>query len=408
MKEMQTLPPKCHVHQTVDYLVKPEKQSDHHIQSTIKSEQHSDHRTQTVIKSEKLSSDQIESAKMEPQTHLQSNDKSEIESFLIRFARQTYPNAILRSKHLQLAFWKKDEVFFLFDMRDADKEGSTIKGKEDKSSCPYVAWFDSINGLLAHINSNELDVIDENFEFISFELKAKIENSSRKTWYNFSPVNDMPDHWMIHSLHGSLHQQYGLTSCLIALTFASTLQPSNWSSSMLDSSLKYGTKLYKKSVKATNSTDLKLSTIVTPFVIGCYEFSFTAGLFKCGANEHYVLQTGIASLFTQADFGIISSKGYTASIWQQNNSYFIFDPQLNGMAALSRFSNISMVSNHFLSHIRTGMAGVNVFEIFKVTKQRHLSLIPSPNEFPIQDFDFEYDFQEQKLSGRRRCHFETY
>lgn len=287
-----------------------------------------------------------------------------IEGFMNKFKKHRHPNAILRSEQLQLAFWKKDGAFFVFDLRDADKTGCT-NVKPDKSACPYVAWFDSMNGLLAHIYLNLSETESSSYELVTFKLKAKIVNSTHKTWYNFSLVDDTTDRWMIQSLYGNIHKQCMLTSCVIALVFASTLQPSNWNSSMLDSVLKYGRKLYKKSVR-TNVTELKLTTIVTPFIIGCYQFSFTAALLKCGANEQYVLENVVASLFGHAEFGVISSKGYSVSIWQQNNSYFIFDPQLNGMASLTRYSNISLLCNHFLLHVRTGMTGVNVFEIFRV------------------------------------------
>ncbi len=321
---------------------------------------------------EEQTNDQIKDiVKNEPENIPQSDEKLVIEGFMKKFKRHDCSNAILRSKRLQLAFWKKDGAFFIFDMRDADEAGcvSATNGILDSSTCPYVAWYDSMKALVQHIKSNLCETESENYELILFELKSKVENSRQNTWYNFSPVDDVSDQWMIRSLYGSLHSQYARTSCIIALVFASTLQPSNWHSSMLDSAVKYGVKLYKKSIKANTqtATELKLNEIVTPFIIGCYEFSFMAGLLKCGANEQHALENGIASLFNHTDFGVISSKGYSASIWQQNNSYFIFDPQLNGMASLTRFSNIALLSNHFLSHVRTGKTGVNVFEIFKVT-----------------------------------------
>ncbi|KAG4068904.1 hypothetical protein HA402_005052 [Bradysia odoriphaga] len=292
-------------------------------------------------------------------------EKLIIEGFMKRFQKHRHPNAILRSEHLQLAFWKKDGAFFVFDLRDADKAGCT-NGNLDKSACPYVAWFDSMNGLLEHIYNNLSETQRGSYELITFKLKAKIVHSSHKTWYNFSLVDDTTDQWMIRSLYGNLHKQCAMTSCVIALVFASTLQPSNWNSSMLDSVLKYGRKLYRKSIKA-NITDVKLTTIVTPFIIGCYEFSVTAELMKCGANEQQILESAITTLFSHSDFGVISSKGYSASIWQQNNSYFIFDPQLDGMASLTRYSNIGLICSHFLLHVRTGMTGVNVFEIFRIS-----------------------------------------
>lgn len=288
------------------------------------------------------------------------------EDFMKTFEKHNYPNGVLKSNHLQLALWKKDGAFFVFNLRDADETGVVTNQQSAKSTCPYVAFFDSMNALLDHIWLNLCEAGHGSYELISFKLKAKVENANHKTWYNFTPVSDISNQWMIRSLYGSLQYQYGISSCVIALAFASTLQPSNWNSSMLDSVLKYGTKLYKKSLK-TNSTEIKLNSIVTPFIIGCYEFSYTAALLKCGANEPNVFENGIVSLFNHADFGVISSKGYSAAIWQQNSSYFIFDPQLNGMASLSRFSNIALISNHFLSHVRTGMTGVNVFEIYKVT-----------------------------------------
>lgn len=298
------------------------------------------------------------------------DEKLLIEQFLNQFEAQGYPYAILKSK-FQLSLWKNDGKYFLFDLRDADETGNTkIEFSKSKKNCPYVAWFDSINPLLDHIMFNLPETGDENYEFCCFKLKAKIEkNLDHKSWYNFSPVNDSSNQWMIRSLYGSLQNHYGLAGCVITLVFASVLQPSDWNSSMLDSAMKYGTKLYKKSLK-TNLTEgyLKLNSIVSPFIIGCYEFSFMTGLFKCGANEQNFLENGISNLFNHADYGIISSKGYSVAIWQQNNSYFIFDPNVNGMACLSRFSNTTLISKHFLSHVSTGMTGVNIFEIYKVRK----------------------------------------
>lgn len=295
-----------------------------------------------------------------------TEQKTAIEGFMNEFEKSDHLNAILNGKHLQLGLWKKDGAFFLFDLRDADATGIARNQESSKSACPYVAWFDTMTGLLEHIWSNLCEPGTDTFEFMSFRLKSKIENLNHKSWYNFSPVDDTSNQWMIRSLYGSLQNQCGIPTCIIALAFASTLQPSNWNSSMLDSALKFGMRLYRKSVKVAAATDLKLNAIVTPFIIGCNEFSFTAGLWQCGANELNVMENAIASLFNHSDYGVVSSKGYSAAIWQQNNSFFIFDPQLNGMASLSRFANITLVSKHFLSHVRTGMTGVNVFEIFKV------------------------------------------
>lgn len=295
------------------------------------------------------------------------DEKSVIEGFMKKFEEHDHPNAILKHTSLQLALWKKDGAFFVFDLRDADETGA-VKNveKSTDSNCPYVAWFDSMSALLEHIWTSMGETGNGSYEFTSFELKTKVVNSNNKSWYNVSPVDDISNQWMIRSLYGNLKIQYGISSCVIALAFASTLQPSEWNSSMLDSALKYGMRLYKKSIK-TNTTELKLNAIVTPFIVGCYEFSFTAALLKCGTNERDVLDDGIDSLFSHNNFGVISSKGYSAAIWQQNQSYFIFDPMLNGMASLTRFSNIALISDHFLSHIRKGMTGVNVFEISKVT-----------------------------------------
>lgn len=296
-----------------------------------------------------------------------TKDKSKIKRFMKEFMKSDSPNAILKAKHFQFGLWRRDGAFFLFDMRDADEFG-IVDGKREqrKSMCPYVAWFDSISGLVEHIWSNLCKTGSASCELIFFKFKAKLENSNHKTWYNFCPVDDASNQWMIRSFYGNLQNQYGLSSCIIALVFGSTLQPSDWNSSMIDSALKYGMKLYKTSVKANATIEMKLNAIVTPFIIGCYEFSFAATLLKCGANEQNVFENAIASLFSHADFGVISSKGYSAAIWQQNNSYFIFDPQLNGMASLSRFSTLTLIGNHFLSHVRVGVTGVNVFEIFKV------------------------------------------
>lgn len=297
-----------------------------------------------------------------------SRQKSEITGLVDKFEKHAFTNAVLKNKQLQLALWKRDGIFFICNLRDCDENG-VIKNKIDGDSrkcCPYVAWFDSTHVLLEHIWPNLNEAGKGVFELILFKLQTKVENSNSKSWYNFSPVDDMSNQWIIRSLYGSLQNQFGICSCIIALAFASTLQPCSWNSSMIDSALKYGTRLYKNSLKK-NSSEFTLDAIVTPFIIGCYEYSFTAGLFKCGANERNVLENGVTSLFNHSAFAVISSKGYSAAIWQQNNSYFIFDPNLDGMASLSRFSNIALISEHFLERVRTGMTGVNVFEIFKVT-----------------------------------------
>ncbi|XP_037024996.1 uncharacterized protein LOC119066555 isoform X2 [Bradysia coprophila] len=367
--------------------------SDYQIKRAIKAGMMTD--SQIKVKEETTTEDQIDGAATGPIENLDNKteracrvqptiedplmeEKLVIEGFMKRFKKHRHPNAILRSEQVQLAFWKKDGAFFVFDLRDAGKAGCT-NGNLDKSACPYVAWFDSMNGLLEHIYTNLSETQSSSYELITFKLKAKIVNSSHKTWYNFSLVDDTTDQWMIRSLYGNLHKQCAVTSCVIALIFASTLEPSNWNSSMLDSVLKYGRKLYRKSMK-TNITDVKLTTIVTPFIIGCYEFSFTAALMKCGANEQQILESAITTLFGHSDFGVISSKGYSASIWQQNNSYFIFDPQLNGMASLTRYSNIGRICNHFLLHVRTAVTGVNVFEIFRISIS---SKIVKKDECPV-------------------------
>lgn len=296
-----------------------------------------------------------------------------IERFLNKFESHEFPYAILKSKQFQLALWKNDGTFFIFELRNADKNGNTnTELSSNKKCCPYVAWFDSINALIDHILTNLTRTENGNYEFVCFMFKTKIEkHSDQKSWYNLSPADNTSNQWMIRSLYGSLQNQYGLAGCIIALVFSSVLQPSDWNSSMLDSVLKYGMKLYKNSIK-TNATDvgLKLNTIVTPFAIGCYEFSFTTDIFKCGANELNSLTNGISNLFDHAEYGVISSKGYSVAIWKQKNSYFIFDPQINGMAALTRFSNTQLLGKHFLSHVSTGMTGVNVFEMNKVHKCR--------------------------------------
>lgn len=303
------------------------------------------------------------------------DERSVVEGFMNKFVETNHYNAILKNANSQLAMWKKDGVFFMFDLRDADAAGVVKSRVKSKTHCPYVAWFESIDGLLEHIWSNRTDAECGSYEFTTFKLKTKVDNSTNKSWYNVSPVDDISSQWMIRSLYGNLQTPYGISSCIIALVFASTLQPSEWNSSMLDSALKYGMRLYKKSIKTAKSSELKLNAIVTPFIVGCYEFSFTAALFKCGTNEQHVLDNGIDTLFSYSNFGIISSKGYNAAVWRQNSSYFIFDPSLNGMASLTRYSTIALISNHFLSHVRNGMTGVNVFEVFQVA--RDVAILPA-------------------------------
>lgn len=315
-------------------------------------------------------------------------------------------DAILESKHLNVAIWKCNDLFYIFDPKTCKSNGilsddrkqathfieigesleqksSSLQsiGEEDEQEIShsnqtsqssniteiptslqsYVAWFTNLDSLANHILTN----ISENFLEDEFKLNhLKISHQictmpaiPEQNWFSFNLIN--PGHWIVRASISQNNQIFiknnrnyqDVTNSVVALYLASVCEPEEWTSIVLDVILKYGDRLYTKSFKKDNRK-LNLDEIANPFIINRIRIGFSvvrtlSGDLTVPVGNKTVnsLEDSLNEFFDNSkELGILEAREYFLAIWKQNDSYFLFDPHEIGPDGRKQVNGVSCLS----------------------------------------------------------------
>ena len=279
----------------------------------------------------------------------------------------------------------------------ADDELLPIEISE--TGCAYVAWFTSLEFLNQHI----MDKIPFKFQFESFLVKYFKYNHSQVSaggdispWHCFNPLD--AQHWILRGgisqndsqFPDSYRNNQDVPSCIISLAFLKICKTMDWDSVVLDIILKFGNRLYKKSIeKLIKAGDEQFSTKLTinqidlpvlmrPFIISILdELLIKDTIVKGNEDEPMELMKKTIGNFlnTSDGVGILVAKDYYVSIWKSEDYFYMFDPhdigpdglkKSNGVACLQRFYDFKKLVEIFCINIKD-LEGANEYQLIKVS-----------------------------------------
>lgn len=233
-------------------------------------------------------------------------------------------------------------------------------------------------------------------------LDVKSIPSEDLQWHNF--VSIKPGQWI---LRGTVAQSedrlppdnsLDLANCLVALAFASSCRPEDWTSEMISVALKFGMRLYVPSLKKLRKTDpnqvqvtrLRLEDLITTFMVKGTIFKAVVESFvpESTSTDKQTLSLMnlipcLVSFFAKHALGILSARNYAVAIFKDENVFYMFDPHRTGPDALyrsvgvssvSRLQKIEDLSQIFLTNV-ANLAGSNLLELHavKINQEEFLS-----------------------------------
>ncbi|CAG9803717.1 unnamed protein product [Chironomus riparius] len=268
-----------------------------------------------------------------------------------------------------------------------------------EKGCAYVSWFSSIDLLHLHvINKIPERFLDEPFtmQFIDIS-KSEAEFSEVTMWNNFEKIHD--NHWIIRGTFSQNDSQFPAThrnnqdvpNCILALAFKQFCNDEEWNTTVLDVILKFGDRLFRKSLAkklstaSVNHEDLKLKfselecpIFIRPFIIKCSEDMMHEDIIVKHSDEFPLenFKKVINDFLTgEENTGMLISKSYAVAIWKNNDGTFLmFDPhdigpdgrrKFAGLSSLQRFTNSSDLVEIFWNNVKE-FEGFNKFQLFKV------------------------------------------
>lgn len=278
---------------------------------------------------------------------------------------------------------------------DETDENNDVEAED--TSC-YVAWFLSLADLYEHLIASVPDKHKlEPFTLVQITLnnmEAKKNTEQLMDIHNFKIVTN---YWIIRASLSQNDQIFpktpnrncqDTTNCITALAMASFCSPEDWTPTILDVILKYGDRLYTKSIQQfnlINPTDkLNLYQIVSPFILANVRITAKVQLNASGdlnalrGNKKILaLYDALSELFSESYtrvYGVVMSKQYYLAVWQTDDYYYMFDPhdlgpdgrrRMNGVACLTCFKDIETLTDVILANL-DGSVGFNTFQMFNV------------------------------------------
>ena len=281
----------------------------------------------------------------------------------------------------------------------ADDDLSPIEISE--TGCAYVAWFTSLEFLTQHI----LDKIPLKFQSESFVVKylnishgIQVSRSlDLSPWHYFHPLD--PQHWILRGGISQNDTQFpdvnrnnqDVPNCIISLAFLKVCKTMDWNSVVLDIILKFGNRLYKKSIEKLKKAgdqqleslklminQIDLPVLMRPFIISIYDELVTKDtIVKGNEAEPMELMKKTIDIFlnTSDGVGILVAKDYYVSIWKSEDYFYMFDPhdigpdglkKSNGVACLQRFKDSKKLVEIFCINIKD-IEGANEYQLIKVS-----------------------------------------
>lgn len=288
------------------------------------------------------------------------------------------------------------EIKFSTSYGDIDTE-SPINISE--KGCAYVAWFTTVELLIQHI----LYKIPERFITEPFTLRMmEIQKEStvlpeNLKWNNFEAIKD--GHWITRGTFSQNDPQFPIVhrnnqdvaNCLLALAFMQFCTEQDWNSTVLDVILKFGDRLFRKSLESKLSmgdvqpadlklklSDMKIPIFIRPYVIICAEECFCTD-FIIKSSDVVALESFKESVMKflelEGTAGFLVSKNYYVSIWKSSDgSFYMFDShdigpdglrKSTGLSSLQRFTNSSDLVEVFWNNIKD-IDGFNEYKLIRI------------------------------------------
>lgn len=268
-----------------------------------------------------------------------------------------------------------------------------------EKGCAYVAWFSTIELLHQHIISKVPErFLEEPFNMQFLEISKSEANCTEVSmWNNFEMINN--NHWIIRGTFSQNDSQFpvshrnnqDVSNCVLALAFKQFCSDEDWNTTVLDVILKFGDRLFRKSLAkkismtSVHSEDLKLKfhelecpIFIRPFIISCSDEMMHEDLI-IKHSDQVPLQNfkKVVNDFLNGaeNAGILVSKSYYVAIWKNNDGTFImFDPhdigpdgkrKSAGLSSLQRFTVTSDLVEIFFNNIKE-IEGFNKFQLCKI------------------------------------------
>jgi hypothetical protein len=263
----------------------------------------------------------------------------------------------------------------------------------NENGCAYVAWFSSIELLLNHVISKIPDRFLNNMfnlQYLSLHVESTAD-SKMSSWNNFQPISH--NHWILRASFSQSDSQFSSThrnhqdvpNCIIAMAFSRFCQSHEWNSTVLDVILKFGDRLFKKSLElllnerseSVENLTLELSQINLPAFIRPYVISVTGSEIASGLISIILMKDVINNFFaSQNDSALLVAKNYYVALWKcEDNSFMMFDPhdigpdgykKSTGFASLQRLMDVGDIVDIFIGNIKD-INGTNEYKFIKTS-----------------------------------------
>lgn len=271
--------------------------------------------------------------------------------------------------------------------------------ESEETSC-YAAWFMTLEDLHTHLLSlvPDQELRTEAVTLVNVTLTPISSKPPTLSSSKFQLVSENPTKTFI--LRASMSQndqifpkipnrnRQDITNCVTAIALASFCPAEDWTALILDVVLKYGDRLYTKSLHAyslLNSLDkLSVHQVVSPFILANVRIDLHVDKFGTGdltAEPGSLLIRCVHDVLVDffknegSDFGILVARQYSVAVWRINEAYYMFDAHdigpdakrcVNGVACLCRFEALEPMSQVFVANL-DGPSGSNAFELYSVS-----------------------------------------
>lgn len=283
---------------------------------------------------------------------------------------------------------------YVISINTSDEDTVTIN--ENGSS--YCAWFTTMELLYEHI----LSKIPEKFRSESFVIHnfkiSMAAMSELSRWNNFDAISQ--NHWILRASLSQNDTQFPVAhrnnqdvpNCVMSMMFARLCNSEDWNSTVLDVILKFGERLYKKSlamqasIQPVHTDELKLSlnqldlpVFIRPYIINV-EYEHVKRDLIVKSNDETPLanlkETVMEFLTSSTDAGgLLIAKTYHVAIWKCDDAYMMFDPhdvgpdgirKSPGFACMQRFLSHTDLVDTFWHNVK-GLEGANEYQLVEIS-----------------------------------------
>lgn len=323
--------------------------------------------------------------------------------------------AILECGFFNLALWKKDSLYYVFDSKASGPEGELTDrrleiGKDkannfasvqtskyyktlDNEGSAYVVWFEEFQQFFDHIKGKiPADYLQQEFTFNEITLQnmtlppPDIPLASKPGFKAIAPGKSIIRGTISQNDLKFVHKdKQEAANCICVLAFALVSSTQKWSQTFLDIILKYGDRLYTKSLQAIDEANkdigcvdkLRLSDIVRTFKIYKIRFDFdiTGPINDMLKPERLKTHLGRMDGIEKRKGYIIICKGIMNTVWKAEGQNFLFEPKGSdpngklstaGQTSVLRFAKAESMFE-FLASKFNAIDGPNTFELYTVS-----------------------------------------